>query len=156
MEAPKPQLTIINQENDYIMISNTKHKFSVKLINKVTSLCISASSKDNFIELIYENIFSMNNLKKHKIFYFHDSIDEIIEELIPLIDNGNYIIEEEINKLILTFNFPLKKVKEVKFILLNKEKNQIEKEIEFYKIINNHQNEIDILKNFMHNFQMKI
>ena len=149
MEAPKPQLTIINKEKDYIMFSNKKKKFSVKLINNITSLCIFASSKENFIERKYENIFSINNLKKHKIFYFHDSIDEILEELFPIIDNKKYIIEEEINKLIITFNFPLKKVNEVKFVLLKKEKNEEEKEIEFHSIINNHQNEIESFKNYM-------
>ena len=149
MEAPKPQLTIINKEKDYIMFSNNKKKFSVKLINNITSLCIFANSKENFIEHKYENIFSMNNLKKHKIFYFHDSIDEILEELIPIIDNKKYIIQEENNKLIITFNFPLKKVNEVKFVLLKKEKNEKEKEIEFHSIINNHQNEIESFKNYM-------
>ena len=89
----------------------------------------------------------MNNLKKHKIFYFHDFIDEILEELIPIIDNKKYIIEEENNKLIITFNFPWKKVNEVKFVLLKKEKNEKEKEIEFHSIINNHQNEIESFKN---------
>ena len=59
-----------------------------------------------------------------------------------------YIIEEENNKLIITFNFPWKKVNEVKFVLLKKEKNEKEKEIEFHSIIN-HQNEIESFKNYI-------
>ena len=54
----------------------------------------------------------LEKIKENKAFNFHESINEILQEIIPLINEGKVqLIEENNNSIKINFELPLQKFK---------------------------------------------
>jgi len=108
------------------ILSNKKNNYNIKVFTELNSIVINAKNinSNDIKSNEYENIISFEFLKKHKYFYICESISEISEELLNLIDNKKYsLTETEDNEIFLAFEVPMKKIKELKFVLCLKEKD---------------------------------
>jgi hypothetical protein len=152
MEAPKC-INLINKEKEFEIISNKKNQFNIKFINQGTDLIIKGFYNNEIQIKEYEEKFSIEKIKENKVFNYYETIDEILEELFPLINEQKVKLIEETNKIILIIELPFNKIKEIIFSLNEKEKNDKERLSDIYKIIINQKKEIDNLKN--ENVQIK-
>ena len=135
-------------QKSFEITSDKENKYIVTFKNiKSTSLLIEAVLDDENNKTFFESEFTLDEIKENKIFYFYDSIDEILEELYPLINEKKILlIEEQGNKIVIIFDLPLKKYKNLKFIISEK-KNASDKNIdELYNIIAIKNKEIKDLK----------
>ena len=78
---------------------------------------------------------SLESIKKNSFFSYYESIDEILEELFSLIENKKVSIKEENKQIILVFELPIHKIKELKFSVKEKGKSGKEKIEELYDIV---------------------
>ena len=151
MELPPLELTdnpkdIKNKEKIFEINSNKNHKFNIVLKNKDPFLLIEASY-DNSIQIEkYEEKHSLEYIKKNKFFSYFETIDEILDELFPLIDNKKVSLIEEANNITLIIQLPTNKIKDIRFDIKQIEKNDKDKINELYNIIMNIKNENKILK----------
>ena len=91
--------------------------------------------------------FPLEKIKENKAFNFHESIDEIFQEIIPLINKGNiYLIEESNNLIKINFDLPLKKFNKIEFKIEKKERTESEQITELYNIAIRQNKEINDLK----------
>ena len=136
-EAPIP-IDILN-EKTFDLISNKGNKYIITFKNiKSSSLLISAIFNDGIIQIFYEGEFPLKNIQENKSFISYDKIDDILEELFPLIDEGKiHLIEKVQNKAIINikFDLPFKKNKSLDFSINEKKKTNEEKIEELYNII---------------------
>ena len=135
-------------QKSFEITSDKENKYIVTFKNiKSTSLLIEAVLDDENNKTFFESEFTLDEIKENKIFYFYDSIDEILEELYPLLNEKKILlIEEQGNKIVIIFDLPLKKYKNLKFIISEK-KNASDKNIdELYNIIAIKNKEIKDLK----------
>lgn len=122
MEAPNPttQDKILKK---YTLTSDKLKKYQINFGEMDNNLYIQAQEEEGCLKQMYEGLFSLDKIKENKFFYIYNSINEIVEELFPLIDADKAELKEEGNTYInLIINLPIKKVKEISFIL-----NQVEK-----------------------------
>lgn len=150
-------------ERVFELISNKENKFIITFTNKnSSSLFISAIFNDGIIKEFYEKEFAIEKIKENKAFAFHETIDEILSEIFPLIGEGKTHLYEDIKdetKFInIIFDLPSKKFNTIEFFIEEKKKTDIEKINELYnivitqnKLINDLKSEIDILKNKQNN-----
>ena len=132
---------IKNKEKIFEIKSNKNHKFNIVLKNKEPFLLIEALY-DNAIQIEkYEEKYSLDNIKKNKFFNYFETIDEILDELFPLIDNKKVSLIEETNNITLIIQLPTNKIKEIRFDIKQIEKNDKDKINELYNIIMNIKNE---------------
>ena len=105
MKAPVP-----NKENENKIIelySNLGNKFVVNFINKSTILFISSVFDNGIVKKFFESEYSLEKIKKNKAFVFYETIEEILSELFPLIDEGKiHLIEEGNNIIKINFDLP--------------------------------------------------
>ena len=120
-----------SSQKTFKITSDKENKYIVTFKNiKSTSLLIEAEFDDENNKTFFESEFTLDEIKENKIFYFYDSIDEILEELYPLINEKKIqLIEEQGNKIIIIFDLPLKKYKNLKF-LINEKKKTSDEEID--------------------------
>ena len=158
MDAPKPsyQTQIKNKEKVFELISNKGNYYIITLMNKQSSLFITAVLNHDINKRFYENNISLESLKENKAFAFYESIDEILSELFPLIDKGNVRIIEEMNFIRITFDLPLQKFNNISFIVNEIQKSVPDKINEFYNIIVNKNKEINELKKDQNNLRNEI
>ena len=149
MEAPKPTINdeIKNKEKTFEITSNKGKKYVISFKNNGTTLLITSIYDDSIRKIFYESFYSLEKIKENKAFYIYDSIDEILSELFPLIDEGKTKLNEETNLIILTIDLPFQKIKQIDFIIEEKEKSDSEKINELFNIIIVQNKEIDKLKN---------
>ena len=97
------------------------NKYNIILINNNSSLQIKLS--ENEIK-IYENSFSIDEIKKNKFFSIYETLEEVLIDLYDYISSGKIKINqnENENSLNLIIELPSKKVKEISFNLLSKTK----------------------------------
>ena len=141
-EAPKPAeqsiISIINKQKNLELISDKSHKFKISFINEGTYLKIICTC-ENELKILhsYESNFKLEKIKENKLFYFYESIDEVLSDLFKIIDEKHKELHllEETNKVILIIPLPLLKVKEIIFPILEVEKNDNQKIKELYNII---------------------
>ena len=126
MKAPVP-----NKENENKIIelySNLGNKFVVNFINKSTILFISSVFDNGIVKKFFESEYSLEKIKKNKAFVFYETIEEILSELFPLIDEGKiHLIEDGNNIIKINFDLPFKKFKNIEFIINEKKKTDLEK-----------------------------
>ena len=105
------------------LTSDKQKKYLTSFINKESSLFISSILDDGVVKTFFEADFPLEKIKENKAFNFHESIDEILQELIPLI-NGEKIKlnEENDNTLKINFELPFQKFKDIEF-KINEKKN---------------------------------
>ena len=122
MEAPKPTINdeIKNKEKTFEITSNKGKKYVISFKNNGTTLLITSIYDDSIRKNFYESFYSLEKIKENKAFYIYDSIDEILSELFPLIDEGKTKINEESNSIILNIELPLQKIKKIDFIMKEK------------------------------------
>ena len=148
MEAPKPTTNceVKNKEKTFETTSNKGNKYITTFKNNGTNLLITSIYDDIIRKNFYESLYSLEKIKENKAFYIYDTIDEILSELFPLIDEGKTKINEESNLIILTIELPLQKIKKIDFIMKEKEKPDSEKINELFNIVVGQNKEINDLK----------
>ena len=78
----------------------------------------------------------MEKIQENKDFSIYDTLDKILAELFPLIDVGKiHLREEEGNSINIKFDLPLKKLKNINFLVKEKKKEKNEKINELYKFV---------------------
>ena len=94
-----------SNQKTFKITSDKENKYIVTFKNiKSTSLLIEAVFDDENNETFFESEFTLDEIKENKAFLSYDSIDEILEELFPLIDeNKIHLIEEDGNKILISF-----------------------------------------------------
>ena len=83
-------------------------------------------------------------------------MDEILEELFSLIDNKKIKLIEESKQIILIFQLPIHKIKEIKFSVKEKEKNDKDRINELFDIVLSLKKENQLLKEENLNFKNKL
>ena len=152
MEAPLPK----KNEKVVELTSNMGNKFIVNFINKNTLLFISLIQDNGIEKKFFESNYTLEKIKENKAFGFHESIEEILSELYPLIDEGKiHVIEEEKNVIKINFDLPFQKFKNIEFKINEKKKTDSEKINELYNIVTNQNKEINELKNKVSNLETK-
>ena len=126
MEAPiacqgsdkliKPEKSI-----EFSLKSDNDKKYDISIYYISDKLYLKAIYKDMFRKKEYSNEYTLDQIKSNKFFFLHENIEEIYQELEPIIDkfkNDNEIkLLEETNKLILRIPLPSVKIKECLFEL---------------------------------------
>ena len=135
-----------SSQKTFKITSDKENKYIVTFKNiKSTSLLIEAEFDDENNKTCFESEFTLDEIKENKIFYFYDSIDEILEELYPLINKKKIqLIEEKGNKIVIIFL--LKKNKNLKFLINEKKKTRNEEIDKLNIIITTKNKEIKDLK----------
>ena len=126
-DAPSPTIQNNNKEKVIELVSNKGNKFIINFINKTSSLFISSIFDNGIIKVFYETIFSLEKIKENKAFFVYDSIDEILGELFPLIDEGKIHLNEERNFIKITFDLPFQKFKNIDFNVNEKKRQKLKK-----------------------------
>ena len=133
-----------------------KYIFTFKNI-KSTSLLIEALFDDGIVKTFFESEFTLDKIKENKAFISYDTIDEILEELFPLIDENKInLFEEEGNRIKLIFDLPFKKYKNMVFLICEKKKTSDAKIDELYEIIITQNKEIKDLKSKLNDVENKL
>ena len=124
---------------------------------KSASLLIEALFDDGIVKTFFESEFALDKIKENKAFISYDTIDEILEELFPLIDeNKIHLFEEEGNKIKIIFELPFKKYKNMVFLICEKKKTSDAKIDELYEIIITQNKEIKDLKSKLNDVEYKL
>ena len=109
-----------NRENIIELISDEQNKFLTQFINKNSSLLISSLLDDGIVKTFFVEDFPLEKVKENKIFNLHESIDEILQELNPLINEGKIHLIEEKNFIRIKVESPLLKFNNIEFIVKEK------------------------------------
>ena len=139
----------IKYENIFTLNSNKNNTFDIYFKNCSHSITINAYQKNNSLNIKYERIYDLTELKKNKFLSICDSIDEIYEQIIfELKKNNNKNIIEEENKINIIIPIEHIKAKEIIFILYTKLKTERE-------LIKDLQNEINNIKEENQNIKIE-
>jgi hypothetical protein len=113
--SPKKEFTINTNENKTYILT---------FQNKTSSLYINASTQTDILKLEFDKNFSLNDLKENKYLSLFDSIDEIYEEVVNIINTKlkEVKINEEKNKIVITIPIGGFRIKEITLILNEKRK----------------------------------
>ena len=105
VEAPIP--VKIPDQKIFGLTSNKGKKFIFTFKNiKSFILCISAVFDDWVVKTSFETEFPLEKIQENKAFSIYDTLDEILVELFPLIDEGKiHLTEEEGNFINIKFWF---------------------------------------------------
>ena len=158
METPSvnEKENIINKEKTIEITSNKNNLYKIILLNEESSLLIKAKFVDSIQTLNFEERYSLESIKKNPFFNYYESIDEILEELFSLIDNKKIKLIEESKQIILIFQLPIHKIKEIKFSVKEKEKNDKDRINELFDIVLNLKKENQMLKEENLNFKNRL
>ena len=154
-EAPIP--LNIPEEKTFELTSNKNNKFLLTFKNiKSTSLFISAIFDDETIKIFYESEYTLEKIKENNAFISYDTIEEILAELFNFIEKGKIFLIEESNDIYIKFDLPLKKYKDIVFVIKEKKKTNEEKIEELYNIIIKQNKEIIFLKSNLNMMKSKL
>ena len=126
MEPPEPIINEIKNEKSYIINSDKNHSFSLIIQNFNLSINIFTYYED-IIKHNYVKKLSLDELKQNKYFSICESIDEIYEQLILLLDRNQSFIIEEIHKVYIQIPVEYLKIKEITFEINEINKKNSEK-----------------------------
>ena len=133
MATPKECFTFSSDKN------NT---FNVEIKNESNAISVYAVYKGEIQSKEYAKTFSLNDLKTNKYLSFLESITEIYEEIINIINQRKEEVKiaEETSQI--TIHIPLERlrVKEIELSLNEKQKNEKEQINDLYKIISDLKN----------------
>ena len=136
--APLPQ-------TNYFVTSNNNNKYSVEIVNESNYLNILIKTVDKTPSIIYNNKFSLEDIKQlNKYFLTCTNISEVlilIEQFLQNTNNINLIEETNEINLIINISFPLSP--QIIFNIKANTKNINETINELYEIINNQNNKIN-------------
>ena len=135
MEPPTPKETL-KSEKTYKIISDKNNSFSITFKNLVSSIEIYAYFQDEILKRIYNHKFTLDSLKKNnRYFLLFESIDEIYDDLILLLDKNQTKILEDTNFISISIPIESLKIKEILFVINELEKNDNEKMQEIFSLI---------------------
>ena len=134
MEPPTAK-EIIKQENSYSIISDKNHSFNLIFQNLNSTIGILASYENDFIKHNYEKKLTLDELKQNKYLALCETIDEIYDELIRLLNKNQFKIIEETNSIYISIPIEHSKLKEILFEVNEIIKNDSEKINELFSII---------------------
>ena len=147
----------ISQEK-FTISSDKNNSFNLIFQNRKSTIYISASFQSEIKKIEYEKNYNLEELKTNKYLSLFDTISETYEEIISIIKQRKSeikLIEKE-NQI--EINIPLfgARIKEIIFILNEKEKNDKDKINELYDIISNLKQENKQLKENQKKLEEKI
>ena len=147
----------ISQEK-FTISSDKNNSFNLIFQNRKSTIYISASFQSEIKKIEYEKNYNLEELKTNKYLSLFDTISETYEEIISIIKQRKSeikLIEKE-NQI--EINIPLlgARIKEINFILNEKEKNDKDKINELYDIISNLKQENKQLKENQKKLEEKI
>ena len=147
----------ISQEK-FTISSDKNNSFNLIFQNRKSTIYISASFQSEIKKIEYEKNYNLEELKANKYLSLFDTISETYEEIISIIKQRKSdikLIEKE-NQI--EINIPLlgARIKEINFILNEKEKNDKDKINELYDIISNLKQENKQLKENQKKLEEKI
>ena len=147
----------ISQEK-FTISSDKNNSFNLIFQNRKSTIYISASFQSEIKKIEYEKNYNLEELKAIKYLSLFDTISETYEEIISIIKQRKSeikLIEKE-NQI--EINIPLfgARIKEIIFILNEKEKNDKDKINELYDIISNLKQENKQLKENQKKLEEKI
>ena len=135
MEPPTPKETL-KSEKTYKILSDKNNSFSLTFKNLVSSIEIYAYFQEEILKRIYNHKFTLDSLKKNnKYFMLFESIDEIYDDLILLLDKNQTKILEDTNFISISIPIESLKIKEILFVINELEKNDNEKMQEIFSLI---------------------
>ena len=150
MEALIPNKHFYNKNGKKIEItSNIGNQFIVNFKYNSIILFISSLFDNGITQEFFESEYSLEKIKQNKAFAFYETIEEIISEWFPLIDEGKiHLIEEEKDAIKIIFDLPFKKFNNIEFIINSKKENDLKKNAnDLNNIISSQNKEINELKN---------
>ena len=138
-ENPKIRKPVIKPDNsiELNLKSDKNINYNLSIFYIEDKLYFQGTTKDQFENKTYENIYFIEDVKSNKYFYIHENVKEVFEELDLIIKNCKNINEikllEKENGLIIIFPLNTLKIKECIFEL-----NEVilEKEDKFQLIMN--------------------
>ena len=155
-EAPTPQ-NEKQAEKEFQLNSDKNHPFSVKIVNFKSTLQIISLFKDDILNHIYQKEFSLEELRKsNKYFLLYETIDEIYEDLILLMDKNQTKISEENNTIKINIPIESKKIKEISFTLNEVKKGDKEMVQELFSLVSELKKEIKEIKEENKNLKSKV
>ena len=114
----------LKEEKKFNVFSNKNNCFIVNFSKFSNYIQIKATSQNN-INIEYEKIFYLNELRNNKFLSLCDSIDEIYQQInLELEKKNEKIIKEENNQVEIIIPVEHIKIKEIKFILYEKKKKE--------------------------------
>ena len=122
-EAPIPA-KLTQEENDFTIISNKNHFFSISVIKFSKTIKLIAKFKDELLTHVYKIELSLEEFyKKNKFFKIFETINEIYKELILFMNNNQkaFLLEENESIKIITL-LEIINIKEISFILTEEKK----------------------------------
>ena len=133
----------INIRQNFELISNKETKYNIFISKMENSLKIEAETINKIPIISYQQYFNFEAIKKNRFFKHCDTIDEVLEEILPQIEEKDTkLIEDEVYiKLIIPL--PSKVIKEAIFNLNKKTKKPEDEIIELYTIINKLKEQIE-------------
>ena len=147
----------ISQEK-FTISSDKNNSFNLIFQNRKSTIYISASFQSEIKKIEYEKNYNLEELKANKYLSLFDTISETYEEIISIIKQRKSEIKfiEKENQI--EINIPLlgARIKEINFILNEKEKNDKDKINELYDIISNLKQENKQLKENQKKLEEKI
>ena len=144
-------------EKSFKINSDKNNLFSLNITNLTTSIELSVNLENEIIKHIYKKKYSFEELKKiNKYFLLHETIDEIYDDLILLMNKNQTKIYEENRSIKLSIPLESLKIKEIIFILNELEKNDKDRINELYSIISELKEENKKLKEKINEFEIYI
>ena len=128
----------IKAENNFNFTTNKNNFFVINFKNCSNYIEINSNPNNNKLYSSFENKYYLKDLRDNKYLSILDSIDDIYEQLLIELRKKNQKIVIEDNDII-TVIIPVEHigVKEIKFILKGKRKNEKEQIKDLYEELNN-------------------
>lgn len=124
-----PLVEINTRDKTFILISQNKNKFVTSFLNKDSKLVIKSLFDDGIVKTFYEAEYSLTKIQGNKALSIYDSIKEVFDELISLINQEKiHLIEEnDKNALKIIFDLPSKKYNSIEFSVGEKKNQKMKK-----------------------------
>ena len=155
METNKENDEIKLKEKAYTINSNKNNSFTLIIKKSNSTINIKAEYKEIFIH-IFEKEMDINTLQKNKYLILCETIDEIYDDLITLLNENQTTIIEEDNKI--SINIPTKhpRIKEIIFTLEEEVINETQKVQDLIKYISTINKKLKSLEEENNNLKAKI
>ena len=127
----------INIKKQFELISNKQTKYNIFISKKKNNLLIESETIDKIPIIIYQKTFNFEEIKKNRFFKHCDSIEEVLQEILPQIEENDTKLIEDDSFIKLIIPLPSKVIKEAIFILDKKTKKPEDEIIELYYIVKN-------------------
>jgi hypothetical protein len=126
----------LKSEKTYKIVSDKNNSFSIIFKNLDSCIEIYAYYQDEILKHFYNNKFTLDSLKKNnRYFSLFESIDEVYNDLIILLDKNQTKILEDKNFISISIPMESLKIKELLFVINKLEKNDNEKMQEIFSLI---------------------